>query len=163
MDSEIQQFAGEILDHPLFQQLRGLQHHGEGNSVYDHSVAVAKAAYAIARRMRLSGDETASIIRAALLHDFFGYDWRDERFRRYLRRYSGIKRMMRMHAFVHGHIAAEYFWPDRTRVRGYRTAYVPACGNAAHADRLDRDARRQSRRLPGDGCRSRRISVPSLS
>ena len=71
MDSEIQQFAGEILDHPLFQQLRGLQHHGESNSVYDHSVAVAKAAYAIARRMRLSGDETASIIRAALLHDFF--------------------------------------------------------------------------------------------
>ena len=67
---------------------------------------MAGAAYAIARRMRLSGDETASVLRAALLHDFFGYDWHDERFRRYLRRYSGIKRVMRMHAFVHGHIAA---------------------------------------------------------
>ena len=53
--------------------------------MYDHSVAVAQAAYAIARRMRLSGDETASVIRAALLHDFFGYDWHGERLRRYLR------------------------------------------------------------------------------
>ena len=106
MDSEIQQLAGDIVRHPQFQQLRGFQHHGEGNSVYDHSIAVAEAAYAIARRMRLSGDETASVVRAALLHDFFGYDWHGDRFRRYLRRYSGIKRVVRMHAFVHGPIAA---------------------------------------------------------
>lgn len=106
LDSEIQQLAGDILNHPRFQQLRDFQHHGESNSVYDHSVAVAEAAYAIARRMRLSGDETASAIRAALLHDFFGYDWRDARFRRYLRQYSGVGRLMRMHAFIHGHIAA---------------------------------------------------------
>mgnify|MGYP001623858219 FL=1 len=107
MDSEIQQLVGHILEHPRFQQLRSFQHHGADNSVYDHSVAVAEAAYAIARRMRLSGDETASVVRAALLHDFFGYDWRGDVFRRYLHRYSGIQRIMRMHAFVHGHIAAE--------------------------------------------------------
>ena len=106
MDSELQQLAGDIVSHPQFQQLRTLQHHGAGNTVYDHSVAVARAAYAIARRMRLSGDETASVVRAALLHDFFGYDWHGERFRRYLRRYSGVKRLMRMHAFVHGPLAA---------------------------------------------------------
>lgn len=107
MDSEIQQLVGHILEHPRFQQLRLFQHHGAENSVYDHSVAVAEAAYAIARRMRLSEDETASVVRAALLHDFFGYDWRGDVFRRYLHRYSGIQRIMRMHAFVHGHIAAE--------------------------------------------------------
>ena len=101
MDSELQQLAGDIVSHPQFQQLRTLQHHGAGNTVYDHSVAVARAAYAIARRMRLSGDETASVVRAA-----FGYDWHGERFRRYLRRYSGVKRLMRMHAFVHGPLAA---------------------------------------------------------
>ena len=49
LDSEIQQLAGDILNHPRFQQLRDFQHHGESNSVYDHSVAVAEAAYAIAR------------------------------------------------------------------------------------------------------------------
>ena len=107
MGSEIQQLAGEIVSHPQFQQLRGYRHHGEGNSVYDHSIAVAQAAYAIARRMRLSGSDTASVVRAALLHDFFGYDWHGTRFRRYLHRYTGIKRMMHMHAFVHGPIAAD--------------------------------------------------------
>ena len=106
MDSEIQRLAGEILEHPKFQQLRTFEHHGPDNTVYDHSVAVAQAAYRIARRMRLSEDETASVVRAALLHDFFGYDWHGERFRRYVHHFSGIRRITRMHAFVHGHIAA---------------------------------------------------------
>ena len=44
MDSEIQQYAGDILAHPRFQQLRTFCHHGLDNSVYDHSVAVAEAA-----------------------------------------------------------------------------------------------------------------------
>lgn len=107
MDNEIQQLAGDILNHPRFLQLREFQHHGAENSVYDHSVAVTRMAYAIARRMRLSEDETASVVRAALLHDFFGYDWHSDRFRRYLSRYSGFKRVIRMHAFVHGYIAAD--------------------------------------------------------
>ena len=74
MGNEIQQLAGEIVAHPQFQKLRGYRHHGEGNSVYDHSIAVAQAAYAIARRIRLSRNETASVVRAALLRDLFGYD-----------------------------------------------------------------------------------------
>lgn len=106
MGSEIEQLAGDILSHPLFQQLRSFVHHGPENSVYDHSVAVAEAACSIARRMRLSGDETASVVRAALLHDFFGYDWHGDRFRRYLRHFSGIRRLTHMHGFIHGHIAA---------------------------------------------------------
>ena len=65
MESEIQRLGGDILKHPRYLQLLQFQHHGAENSVYDHSVAVAQAAYAIARRMRLSGDETASVIRAA--------------------------------------------------------------------------------------------------
>ena len=57
MDSEIQQYAGDILAHPRFQQLRTFCHHGLDNSVYDHSVAVAEAACQIARLMRLSESE----------------------------------------------------------------------------------------------------------
>ena len=90
MDSEIQQYAGDILAHPRFQQLRTFCHHGLDNSVYDHSVAVAEAACQIARLMRLSESETTSVVRAALLHDFFGYDWHGERFRRYLSHLHGI-------------------------------------------------------------------------
>ena len=54
MESEIQRLGGDILKHPRYLQLLQFQHHGAENSVYDHSVAVAQAAYAIARRMRLS-------------------------------------------------------------------------------------------------------------
>ena len=97
MDSEIQQYAGDILAHPRFQQLRTFCHHGLDNSVYDHSVAVAEAACQIARLMRLSESETTSVVRAALLHDFFGYDWHGERFRRYLSHFSGVHRIAHMH------------------------------------------------------------------
>ena len=57
--------------------------------------------------MCLSESETASVVRAALLHDFFGYDWHGERFRRYLSHFSGIRRITHMHGFIHGHIAAD--------------------------------------------------------
>ena len=107
MGSEILQYAGDILAHPSFQQLRAFEHHGVNNSVYDHSVAVAEAACGLAHLMCLSESETASVIRAALLHDFFGYDWHGERFRRYLSHFSGIRRITHMHGFIHGHIAAD--------------------------------------------------------
>lgn len=107
MGSEIEQIAGQIVAHPRYQRLRNFEHHGPGNTVYDHSIAVAEVAYAIARRLRLTGDETASVVRAALLHDFFGYDWHSDRFRRFLSRYSGWQRIVRMHGFVHGYIAAD--------------------------------------------------------
>lgn len=107
MESEIHRMARNIVEHPRYQQLREFQHHGEANSVYDHSLAVAECAYGIAQKMRLSEDETASVVRAALLHDFFGYDWHSDRFRRYLNHFSGLRRIGRMHAFVHGHIAAD--------------------------------------------------------
>lgn len=107
MGSEIQQYAGDILAHPSFQQLRAFEHHGVNNSVYDHSVAVAEAACGLAHLMCLSESETASVVRAALLHDFFGYDWHGERFRRYLSHFSGIRRITHMHGFIHGHIAAD--------------------------------------------------------
>lgn len=106
MGSVIEPLAGDILRHPAFLKLRTLEHHGVHNSVYDHSVAVAELAYQIACRMRLSGDETVSVVRAALLHDFFGYDWHGACFHRYIQHFSGFQRLSRMHAFVHGPIAA---------------------------------------------------------
>ncbi|MFR4414427.1 MAG: hypothetical protein ACLT4C_03695 [Butyricicoccus sp.] len=62
--------------------------------------------------MRLSESETTSVVRAALLHDFFGYDWHGERFRRYLSHFSGVHRIAHMHGFIHGHIAADRAIPS---------------------------------------------------
>jgi uncharacterized protein len=46
-------------------------------SVFSHSVAVAEYSCRFARKFRLKVDEP-SLIRGALLHDFFGYDWHDD-------------------------------------------------------------------------------------
>ncbi len=106
MGSAAEEYAEDIIKHPRFLELQTYVHHGENNTVYDHSVAVAEKAYKLARWMRLSGDETASVVRAALLHDFFGYDWHSERFRKYISHFKGFKRLTHNHAFVHGPIAA---------------------------------------------------------
>ena len=77
--NEIERYAGAILNDPRFQKLRSFEHHGPANTVYDHSLAVTRAAYRIACALHLSEEETASVVRAALLHDFFGYDWHSDR------------------------------------------------------------------------------------
>lgn len=101
-----QEMTQDIMDHPLFVALRGVQHHGGENSLYLHSVDTAKCAYQLARKFHMREDRVRAVTRAALLHDFFGYDWQSERHRRYKRYYSGWKRLTHMHAFIHGAHAA---------------------------------------------------------
>lgn len=96
----------DIITHPLFQQLRQVPHHGGENSLYIHCVDTARCACRLARAFHMSEDRVRSVTRAALLHDFFGYDWQSDRHRRYMRRYSGWKRLSHMHAFIHGAHAA---------------------------------------------------------
>lgn len=103
-----EQLSERILAHPRFLRLKKQKHHNNDNSVYDHSLAVAQTAYALAVRFRFSEDELRSVVRSALLHDFFEYDWRSDLFRRYLRQFSRAKRLLHMHAFVHGYVAAKH-------------------------------------------------------
>lgn len=49
-------------------------HHGK-ISCYDHSLAVAYLSLWLAKKCRLRVD-TQSLVRGALLHDYFLYDWR---------------------------------------------------------------------------------------
>ena len=98
--------ADDIITHPLFTQMQDLAHHGERNSLYDHSVDTAKCAYRLARRFHMREERIEAVTRAALLHDFFGYDWRSKAHKRFLQHYSGLRRLAHMHAFVHGAMAA---------------------------------------------------------
>jgi uncharacterized protein len=77
--------------HPEYLRLQGFKHHGE--SIYEHCQAVARVCYAAGRVLRLRLPE---LVRGALLHDFFMYDWR-------LARKPGE----RAHAFSHPRIALE--------------------------------------------------------
>ena len=106
MDEEFFPMIQDILDNPVFQQLKDLSHHGPDNSVYEHSLATARRAYRLGKGVCLKEDELRSLTRAALLHDFFGYDWHDGWYKEFVSRYRGFKRLTHMHAFLHGRIAA---------------------------------------------------------
>ena len=56
-----------------YAQLKNFPHHGT-TSVYAHSIAVALTALKLKDAMHLDVDRTA-LIRGALLHDYFLYDW----------------------------------------------------------------------------------------
>ena len=106
MGQNFQEMTRDIISHPLFLQLKDCPHHGGENSLYIHSIDTAKCAYRLARRFHLREERVRALTRAALLHDFFGYDWQSERHQRYMSRYSGWQRVRHMHAFIHGAHAA---------------------------------------------------------
>ena len=58
--NEIERYAGAILNDPRFQKLRSFEHHGPANTVYDHSLAVTRAAYRIAWIVTLADKAVAS-------------------------------------------------------------------------------------------------------
>ena len=106
MRETFSQMTADIMNHPKFQALRENCHHGGENSLFDHSVDTAICAYRLAHRFHLKEERIRAVTRAAMLHDFFGYDWRGDAHQRFVRRYSGWKRVMHMHAFIHGELAA---------------------------------------------------------
>ena len=106
IDQEFCRMTEDILSHPLFLKMREQCHHGGENSLYIHSLSTAECAYRMARRFRMKEARVRAVTRAALLHDFFGYDWQSEEHRRFLRHYTGWNRVKHMHAFIHGALAA---------------------------------------------------------
>jgi len=93
--SEIDLFnkvSANILSNPEYLKLKNFRHHGK-ISIYDHCIAVALNALASSRSHPSVNKE--SLIKAALLHDFFLYDW------------HVIGQRKRLHGFRHPYIALE--------------------------------------------------------
>lgn len=61
-------------------------------SVYDHSISVAETSLKISKMLHVKVDQEA-MIKVALLHDYFLYDWHD-------------KNHPKMHGFRHANLAA---------------------------------------------------------
>lgn len=72
-DHLIRTHALSILDSPNFQKTNGFVQHGT-TSCQMHCLAVARLSLRLAERFRLRHNP-GSLIRGALLHDFFLYDW----------------------------------------------------------------------------------------
>ncbi|MGN1031200.1 MAG: HD domain-containing protein [Butyricicoccaceae bacterium] len=106
MEQELFEIAGDILEHPRFLELRHSRHHGKNNNLYDHCIRTARCALRLCHSFELSKHDTEMIVRAALLHDFFEYNWRDDSFYRFRHSGTKVQRLSRMHAFYHGKRAA---------------------------------------------------------
>ncbi len=71
----IRRYGGDILASEGMRLSRGFVQHGSV-SVFQHSLGVAVLCLKLARGLRLKVDEPA-LVRGALLHDYFLYDWHD--------------------------------------------------------------------------------------
>lgn len=65
----------ELLDNSRYSMTKDFIQHGSV-SVYEHCISVAAESVRLARAMKLDVD-IDSLIRGALLHDYFLYDWHD--------------------------------------------------------------------------------------
>lgn len=103
---DIRKYGEEILRSPNFMaSAENIQH---GNiSVMRHSIKVAYASLKLSRKLDINVNEK-EMVRGALLHDYFLYDWHDEE-------HCGLHNL---HGFYHPGIAlenamAEYTLTDR--------------------------------------------------
>lgn len=69
--TEFKDICKDIIEHPEYQKLKDIKHHDK--DIYTHNLKVAWISYLTAKKLRLHVHE---MVRGALLHDFFFYDWR---------------------------------------------------------------------------------------
>ncbi len=70
------ELAKPIAGDKRMQRMRDYIQHGDKNT-YDHCLSVAYTAFLINRRLHIGARED-HLVRAALLHDYFLYDWHDK-------------------------------------------------------------------------------------
>ena len=87
------EYGGDILRSPTMARERTIPQHGS-TTCFDHSVAVTLCSIRLAEKWGWDVD-WRSLVRGALLHDYFLYDWHDK--------YSHEK----LHGFHHPHVALE--------------------------------------------------------
>ena len=77
-DKEFIKTAREILSHERVKLMKNFTQHGDV-SCYQHCMMVCLYAYMYAKKLNMKIDVKA-LVRGALLHDFFLYDWHDQAF-----------------------------------------------------------------------------------
>lgn len=118
----------EFINSPAVQQMQDYTQHGH-TSCLDHSLLVAYYSYYVAKRLHLSTDYK-SIIRGALLHDFFLYDWHEKGERKGLHGFTHPKVALsnaEKHFSLNDRereIIAKHMWPLTLRLPHYKETYI---------------------------------------
>lgn len=93
-------YGGDILNSESFLQSKNYVQHGTF-SVWKHSLNVAEASVKLSRVLPFQFSER-ELVRGALLHDYFQYDWHKKK--------VGVREICefyKMHGFTHPEIAAK--------------------------------------------------------
>lgn len=73
--ARVEEILRELKARTILDRMRAYKQHGR-ISTYDHCERVAKLSYWLNRRLHLHADEVV-LLRGAMLHDFFLYDWHE--------------------------------------------------------------------------------------
>ena len=95
-DREFEEILNKYLEHPEVKKMSEYCAHGNV-SVLKHSIAVARCAYDLNRKLKVNADLDTLLV-GALLHDFYLYDWHDASIR---------VPLFKMHGFTHPEKARE--------------------------------------------------------
>jgi uncharacterized protein len=90
-EERFRRISRELVEDENLKQMKNYIQHGR-ITTYDHCLSVAKKAFSLKCFLRVNCDERA-LVRAALLHDYFLYDWHE---------YGD-----HLHGYHHPYIAAE--------------------------------------------------------
>ena len=73
--NELESILRELEQEPALQEMKRYIQHGRVTT-YAHCRRVARTCYILNQRLRLGADRRA-LVRAAMLHDFYLYDWHE--------------------------------------------------------------------------------------
>mgnify|MGYP002868899103 CR=1 FL=1 len=88
----IEEYGHDIINNPKYLKQKEFIQHGH-TSVYSHEHGVTLYSLKIADKLRLKVDEK-SLVRGALLHDYFLYDWHEKHAGHNLHGFTHAKRAM---------------------------------------------------------------------
>lgn len=74
---ELERYGKEIIESPKFKRLLFFRQHGS-SSTYRHCIAVALRSLTFAKERHIKVDVPA-LVHAALLHDYYLYDWHESK------------------------------------------------------------------------------------
>ncbi len=90
---EFKKIVVEIINNDSFKKMREIKQHRFTNC-YEHSINVATKCFIFAKKRKMKID-VKSLVRGALLHDFYLYDWRED------------KKKFFSHSYMHPYVALE--------------------------------------------------------
>ena len=74
---EVFEFIKDILEKDEVHEMKNYIQHGRV-STYDHCKNVAKTANALAKKLKIKNIDRRALIRGAMMHDFYLYDWHNK-------------------------------------------------------------------------------------